>query len=103
MGVGATVTNNDHDLSADTLTNDVVALLDALYSGSSTRIVLVGHSMGGAIAAKAAASGRIKNLAGLVVVDVVEGTALLALSHMHSILENRPQSFDSLESAIQWR
>lgn len=32
--------------------------------------------MGGAIAVRAAASQRIRSLAGLVVVDVVEGTAL---------------------------
>ncbi len=57
--------------------------------------------MGGAIAAKAAS--KIKNLVGVVVVDVVEGTALAALSNMHSILERRPKSFHSIEAAIQWR
>lgn len=39
-------------------------------------VLLVGHSMGGAVAVWAAALGRIKNLAGVVVVDVVEGTAI---------------------------
>lgn len=41
--------------------------------------VWAGHSMGGAIAVHAAASQRIHSLAGLVVVDVVEGTALQVL------------------------
>jgi protein phosphatase methylesterase 1 len=59
--------------------------------------------MGGAIAARAAASGKILNLVAVAVLDVVEGTAMAALPHMHNILENRPQNFDSLESAIQWR
>ena len=35
--------------------------------------VLVGHSMGGAIAVHTAASNYIKNLIALVVIDVVEG------------------------------
>jgi protein phosphatase methylesterase 1 len=60
------------------------------------------NSMGGAIAARTGASGKIKNLLGVVVVDVVEGTALAALSHMQNILENRPKSFDSIHSAIEW-
>lgn len=38
--------------------------------------VLVGHSMGGGLAVWAGAAKRIKRLEGVVVVDVVEGTAL---------------------------
>ena len=38
--------------------------------------VLVGHSMGGAVAVRLAASGQLANLAGVAVIDVVEGTAL---------------------------
>ena len=38
--------------------------------------VLVGHSMGGAVAVRLAASGQLPNLAGVAVIDVVEGTAL---------------------------
>jgi protein phosphatase methylesterase 1 len=67
------------------------------------KVVLVGHSMGGAIAARAASTNKITNLVGLVVIDVVEGTAMAALNSMHQILENRPSQFDTLENAIQWR
>lgn len=59
--------------------------------------------MGGAIAAKSAFTSKISNLVGIIVVDVVEGSALAALSSMHSILDNRPTSFNSLEQAIEWR
>lgn len=38
--------------------------------------MLVGHSMGGGLAVWAAASKRIAGLEGVVVIDVVEGTAL---------------------------
>ena len=49
---------------------------EALAGDHAPPTVLLGHSMGGAIAVRAAASQRISSLAGLVVVDVVEGTAL---------------------------
>jgi alpha-beta hydrolase superfamily lysophospholipase len=40
-------------------------------------IVLVGHSMGGAIAVHTAASNFIQNLIALVVIDVVEGIKII--------------------------
>jgi pimeloyl-ACP methyl ester carboxylesterase len=101
-GHGDTITENDNDLSVETLTTDVVDLVNFVYSDQSVRIVLVGHSMGGAIAARAAYSSKIINLVGVVVIDVVEGTAMAALSHMHTILQNRPDHFQSLEEAIEW-
>ena len=48
-------------------------------------VVLVGHSMGGALAARVAEA-RVDGLAGLVVIDVVEGTALDALAGMQTVL-----------------
>lgn len=39
-------------------------------------MVVVGHSLGGALAVRLAATGRVANLKGVVVIDVVEGTAL---------------------------
>lgn len=59
-------------------------------------------SMGGAIAVHTGARGLIPSLAGLVVIDVVEGTALEALSSMQSFLRGRPKVFNSLEQAIEW-
>jgi pimeloyl-ACP methyl ester carboxylesterase len=49
-----------------------------MFGSSPDRVatVLVGHSMGGAAAVWAAASKRIPSLDGVVVIDVVEGTAL---------------------------
>ncbi|KAJ9048066.1 Protein phosphatase methylesterase 1, variant 2 [Entomophthora muscae] len=67
-------------------------------------VVLVGHSMGGAVVAKAALSGEVggRPLVGVVVIDVVEGTALAALSGMDRVLESRPKTFKSPEAAIKW-
>ena len=61
-----------------------------------------GHSMGGALAVHAALEGQISGLIGLVVVDVVEGTAMDALSSMQSFLRGRPKCFPSIENAIEW-
>lgn len=39
---------------------------------------------------------------GLIVIDVVEGSAIEALPFMEAIVNNRPKSFKSYEQAIQW-
>lgn len=41
-------------------------------------------------------------LKGLVVLDVVEGTAMAGLAHMGTFLSRRPKRFGSLEEAIDW-
>lgn len=63
-------------------------------------IILVGHSMGGAVAVRAAS--LIPNLCGLGVIDVVEGTAMDALTSMQSFLRSRPSSFSSISQAVEW-
>ena len=62
--------------------------------------------MGGAIAARVgarfAAEAGALSLAALIVIDVVEGTAMAALQHMHRVLAARPASFRSERDAIEW-
>ena len=63
--------------------------------------------MGGAVATKAteialASESLAKRIFGLIVVDVVEGTALEALPFMENIVKNRPAVFKDPQSAIQW-
>eukprot|EP00916_Digyalum_oweni_P009089 GHVL01015297.1.p1 GENE.GHVL01015297.1~~GHVL01015297.1.p1 ORF type:complete len:248 (+),score=45.79 GHVL01015297.1:90-833(+) len=65
-------------------------------------IIICGHSMGGAIAARVAASKKIPNLKGVIVLDVVEGTAMQALPFMRGIISNIPKSFDDVMSAVNW-
>lgn len=102
-GHGVTVSDDDLDLSAETLSQDLVDLCDLMFSNEKDlSILIVGHSMGAAISVRAATGARIKGLAGLVVVDVVEGTALAALPHMMGVINSRPQSFTSLQEAIHW-
>lgn len=58
--------------------------------------------MGGAICVHIASQELIPSLIGCVVIDVVEGSALEALSSMQSFLRSRPQFFKSIQQAIEW-
>lgn len=78
------------------------------------KVVVVGHSMGGAIAARLAGlletapcdrdedEARVMSLRGLALVDIVEGSAKRALPLMRAFIEARPTSFDSLKHAMLW-
>ncbi|XP_039024591.1 protein phosphatase methylesterase 1-like [Hibiscus syriacus] len=101
-GHGKSTSEDDLDLSIETMCNDVFAVMKALYGDSPPAIVLVGHSMGGSVAIHVAAKKTLRCLAGLVVVDVVEGTAMASLVHMQKILSGRMQHFSSIEKAIEW-
>lgn len=59
-------------------------------------------SLGGALAVRVAATEQLQALVGVMVIDVVEGTAVASLSHMHGILDRRPHRFRSLQDAIAW-
>ncbi|XP_052189035.1 uncharacterized protein LOC127799238 [Diospyros lotus] len=101
-GHGKSSTENELDLSIETLCNDVIAVLKTMYGDSPPAIVLVGHSMGGSVAVHVAAKKAVSSLCGMIVVDVVEGTAMSSLVHMQKILSNRMQYFSTIEKAIEW-
>ena len=95
---------SSEDLSIDTLVGDVMALCRQLDLNLE-KTVVVGHSMGGAVAVRVAASylqtASIK-IGGLVVIDVVEGTALASVPQIKKILASRPKCFKDTSSAIEW-
>lgn len=103
-GHGSTTTDNDEDLSIETLSRDIGLVCQRLITDEETRVILMGHSMGGSIAVHCSTSCQslFHYLSGLVVIDVVEGTALEALQGMQSFLRGRPKDFPSLENAIEW-
>ncbi|KAK8020968.1 hypothetical protein PG990_006106 [Apiospora arundinis] len=66
-------------------------------------IILVGHSLGGAVVTELAKSAQLGNaLLGYAVLDVVEGSAMDALQSMQTYLSTRPTGFTSLEAGIEW-
>ena len=70
-GHGGTVCADNTDFSVETLSADVVEVAKALYGPDGAfwpKIVLVGHSMGGALVAHIAASQKIPSLAAVVVI-----------------------------------
>ncbi|KAJ3122011.1 Protein phosphatase methylesterase 1 [Physocladia obscura] len=98
-GHGATICENEA-LDPLLLVADLVAIVAAVRRDVDQEIVLIGHSMGASIVVSAANS--IPNVVAAGVIDVVEGTAIESLSHMHSVLRNRPAKFRSTDDAIKW-
>lgn len=96
------------DMSLSKLTHDAVTLLAKLYDASTLpTLILAGHSMGGSVVvslcdALQAHPTLQARVAGVVVMDVVEGTAMDALSGMRGIVEAQPRGFKSVEEAIRW-
>lgn len=101
-GHGETKTEDDLDLSAESLSTDVGRLIEKMYQENCPPIHLVGHSMGGAIAVHIAYRELLHSLVGITVIDVVEGTAMEALASMQSFLRSRPNFFRSIPNAIEW-
>ncbi|CAM9680331.1 unnamed protein product, partial [Chrysoparadoxa australica] len=65
-------------------------------------MLLVGHSLGGGTAVRVAGSGRLPNVKGVAVIDMVEGTALASLESLPEVMQAIPQEFDTMEDAIEW-
>ncbi|ORZ03255.1 Alpha/Beta hydrolase protein [Syncephalastrum racemosum] len=101
-GHGDTRTADDNDFSLKRMSDDLIALLQQVFADRAVDLILVGHSMGGSVVTDVAQSKQLKNVVGLAVLDVVEGSAMDALASMTKILSTRPQHFSSVEQAIQW-
>lgn len=96
---------NDFNISilSDDLSNMISLVRQKFAWPSLPSLVLVGHSLGGAVAIDLARKGTLgTSLLGYVVIDIVEGSAIEALKYMQSILSSRPSTFPTLEAAIEW-
>ncbi|KAL6725635.1 hypothetical protein Aduo_007674 [Ancylostoma duodenale] len=105
-GHGQTQTQDENDLSTERQVKDIINIYNAVFGQIDEEkpplVCVVGHSMGGALAVHVVATNEIPNVVGLVVIDVVEGSAMDALSGMSTFLRGRPASFESEERAISW-
>ncbi|TVY87175.1 Protein phosphatase methylesterase [Lachnellula willkommii] len=95
------------DLSLATLSTDLLTVVEKtkIQMGweAFPSLVLIGHSLGGAVVTNVAKGGKLGNaVLGYAVLDVVEGSAIDALQSMQTYLSTRPSGFPSLESGIEW-
>ena len=96
---------NEYSLTSANLVSDTISVLSFIRQHNpSSNIVLVGHSMGGAIASKAGleyqSNGGI--LQGLIIIDIAEGSALRSLKYIETVISQKPNEFESVEKAIEW-
>lgn len=108
-GHGSTVSPDGAalDLKLETLSADLLAVLALTKTEMSwpelPPVVLVGHSLGGAVVTDVARTGHLgTTLLGYAVLDVVEGSAMDALHSMHTYLSTRPTGFPTVQAAIDW-
>ena len=117
-GHGHTLNLNDsrfEDASIENLVDDFVLFLRSLLRTLNKdedeylpRLFLLGHSLGGSVVTRAALDPSLKDgfclglIGGLIVVDMVEGTAISGLASTASYVRRRPQSFASIKEALQW-
>ena len=101
-----------NDFSEKTLINDTIQVLNHVHEKyPEENLILLGHSMGGSIATKTCCQilkeeqkypELYKKMQGLIVIDVVEGTAMDALPFMENIVHNRPEKFNSIQKGIEY-
>ncbi|KAK0748194.1 Alpha/Beta hydrolase protein [Apiosordaria backusii] len=101
--------NEPIDLSLPTLSQDlcnaILLTATAMSWPDIPPLILVGHSLGGAVVTELAYQPLLPpsvSLLGYAVLDVVEGSALDALQSMQTYLSTRPQGFNSLKEGIEW-
>ena len=111
-GHGFNTQSPNNDFSEKTLINDTIQVLNHIHEKyPEENLILLGHSMGGSIATKTCCQilkeeAKYKELynkmQGLIVIDVVEGTAMDALPFMENIVHNRPDKFNSIQKGIEY-
>lgn len=95
------------DLTLSTLSDDLAFVVKAtqarMHWAELPNIILVGHSLGGAVVTNVAFQNLLgPAVVGYAVLDVVEGSAMDALQSMESYLSTRPKSFPSVAAGITW-
>ncbi|CUM57037.1 Protein phosphatase methylesterase 1 [Debaryomyces fabryi] len=105
-GHGDSSTSMPPDYSLSSVTNDFKFIVDEFHARNAPKssIYLLGHSLGGSVLTNylAANPDNAYKLKGLIVLDIVEETAIKALSAMPQFIRKRPTSFNSYQEAIDW-
>eukprot|EP00939_MAST-03C_sp_MAST-3C-sp1_P000927 g927.t1 len=111
---GQTRTSDESNLALSTLSSDALHVLKAIIfemkrpkTSSPVRIVLVGHSMGGAVAVALSRLIEIERcdafrVVGCAIVEMVGKTALASADRNEAYLRDRPKRFLTVEDAVRW-
>ena len=105
------ITEPKDELSMSSLiadTEKVLLKINLLFPKDN--IIILGHSLGGAVAVKTCShifktrfnEDLYNKIQGLIVVDVIEGSAMESLPFMKSVVENRQKEFNSINEAITY-
>ncbi|ORC88404.1 protein phosphatase methylesterase 1 [Trypanosoma theileri] len=92
-------------LTRGVLVDDFRALLAAARAtlfADTPRLYVAGHSLGGSVVVHALRDGGVDGIAGVVLLDIAEGTAAGSLRHMDAFLRDRPTRFNDVNAAAQW-
>lgn len=101
----------NYAMGLDTLTDDAVFVINhfvrSKFPNGAVDVYLVGHSLGGSVLTSLvhdnlARLEQPEAIKGLVVIDIVEETAVRALSSMQTYLNHIPREFKSVDDAIEW-
>jgi protein phosphatase methylesterase 1 len=110
-GHGGHSREDESNMSTDTLIQDAIEVLNHIHQKFSNRsIIILGHAMGAALAAKTigyieqtmSGSDLQKSIQGLIMIDITEETATNALPFIQEAISNRPSEFPDLTSAIRF-
>ena len=108
---GYNTTQPEYDLSMTTLVSDTEkALLKINELFPKENIIILGHSLGGAVAVKTCVhifrtefnQDLYNKIQGIIVVDVIEGSAMEALPFMKSVIDKKQKEFTSINEAISY-
>ncbi|ESL06001.1 hypothetical protein TRSC58_06332 [Trypanosoma rangeli SC58] len=103
----STFDGGEANLTLKLLADDFCAILRTVKSTlfpDTPRVYVVGHSLGGSVAVNALSKSKdlMNMVGGVVVLDVVEGTAKMSLRYMDKFLKSRPHQFSDVEEAQSW-
>ena len=110
-GHGFNISEPKNDLSMNTLiseTKNVLLEINTLFPNET--ILILGHSLGGAVAVKSVCDifkNKFNNdlynkIQGLIVIDVIEGSAMEALPNMIDFVNKRKNNFNNVNEAIDY-
>lgn len=110
-GHGNNISEPVDDLQMSTLiadTEKVLMKINELFPKDN--IVVLGHSLGGAVAVKTCChifktefnKDLYDKIQGIIVVDVIEGSAMEALPFMRNVIEKRQKEFNTINEAINY-